>query len=97
MFARIDHVFQFATGFRGLETLCYYKRSALSRYRAPTEGRAVWTDWRTPAHHRMGLAFAPVSTAPDMLPGSEISIIDWLDFSQTLNPLRLPRRPSALR
>ena len=35
-------------------------------------------------------AFAPVSTAPDMLPGSEISIIDWLDFSQTLNPLGMP-------
>ena len=25
-----------------------------------------------------------------MLPGSEISIIDWLDFSQTLNPLGMP-------
>ncbi|WP_288577681.1 aminotransferase class I/II-fold pyridoxal phosphate-dependent enzyme [uncultured Senegalimassilia sp.] len=35
-------------------------------------------------------AFAPVSTAPDMLPGSEVSIIDWLDFSQTLNPLGMP-------
>lgn len=25
-----------------------------------------------------------------MLPDSEISIIDWLDFSQTLNPLGMP-------
>ena len=35
-------------------------------------------------------ALAPASAAPDMLPDSEISIIDWLDFSQTLNPLGMP-------
>ncbi|MDO5792009.1 MAG: hypothetical protein Q4Q41_05550, partial [Coriobacteriia bacterium] len=35
-------------------------------------------------------ALAPAQAAPDMLPDSEISIIDWLDFSQTLNPLGMP-------
>ena len=35
-------------------------------------------------------ALAPAQAAPDMLPDSEVSIIDWLDFSQTLNPLGMP-------
>ena len=35
-------------------------------------------------------ALAPAPAAPDMLPDPEVAIIEWLDFSQTLNPLGMP-------
>ncbi|WP_365368745.1 aminotransferase class I/II-fold pyridoxal phosphate-dependent enzyme [uncultured Senegalimassilia sp.] len=35
-------------------------------------------------------ALAPAPAAPDILPDSEVAIIEWLDFSQTLNPLGMP-------
>ena len=35
-------------------------------------------------------AFAPTPATPDVLPEGEVAIIDWLDFSQTLNPLGTP-------
>ena len=35
-------------------------------------------------------ALAPAPAVPDMLPDPEVAIIEWLDFSQTLNPLGMP-------